>query len=136
VAWALLGRRDMATSPLQVSGVSLPLSTTARRQILRFAASFVWADCEVAESERRFLDDLARELDLADAPGEVARLLARPPTPEDVDPRGIPIPVADIIRQVALHAIAADGKVDPAEMTMFELLDDLLPRSPPGARDS
>jgi hypothetical protein len=117
VARALLRQNVMVTAAL---------SSTARKQVLRFAASFLWADLEIADAERRFLADLADELD---APGELADLLASPPEPEDVDPASVPPAVADVVRQAALRAIAADGRVERAEMTMFELLDDLLPRA-------
>src|SRR5262245_33581593 len=105
------------------------LSGEERMQVLRFAASFVWADCDVADSERSFLSQLASELDIADAPETVARLLLEPPVPEDVDPASVPPAVADVVRHAALRAIAADGRVHHDEMTMFELLDDLLPRA-------
>jgi hypothetical protein len=95
-------------------------------QVLRFAASFLWADFEVADAERRFLADLARELDVDDA---VAGLLEQPPTPEDIDPAAVHPSLAGVVRQAALRAIAADGRVCSEEMKMFELLDDLLPRS-------
>src|SRR5262249_18928628 len=100
------------------------LSVGDRIQVLRFAASFVWADLEVVDSERRFLADLARELHVVDAPHEVAGLLAKPPGPEDVDPAAVHPALADVVRHAALRAIAADGRVDPREMEMFELLDD------------
>src|SRR4051794_7190564 len=111
-----------------VTVASRPLSSFDRMRVLRFAALFLWADLEVVDSERRFLADLARELDVEDAPREVAGLLARPPTGEDIDPWEVPPAVADVVRQVALRAIAADGHVADEEMRMFELLDDLLPR--------
>jgi hypothetical protein len=117
VARALLRQNVMVTSAL---------SPADRKQVLRFAASFLWADLEIVDAERRFLTELAEELD---EPDEVARLLACPPEPEDVDPASVPPDVADVIRQTALRAIAADGNVEPEEMTMFELLDDLLPRA-------
>ena len=122
MARALLGQNVMVTAPLS-------LSSTDRRQVLRFAASFLWADLEVADSERRFFLDLARELEVSNAAGEVDGLLARPPVPEDVDPTSVPPAVADVVRQAALRAIAADGRVGSEEMKMFELLDDLLPRN-------
>lgn len=95
---------------------------------MRFAASFLWADFEMADSERHFLTQLARELEIEDASREVSQLLARPPVPEDVDPAEVTPAIADVVRQAALRAIAADGHVDDEEMQMFELLDDLLPR--------
>jgi hypothetical protein len=107
--------------------VTAALSSTDRKHVLRFAASFLWADLEIAESERRFLTELARELESNDPHEEVAGLLAHPPVPEEIDPASVPPALADVVRHAALRAIAADGKVDGEEMRMFELLDDLLP---------
>jgi hypothetical protein len=109
--------------------ITARLSPVDRLQVLRFAACFLWADLDVAEPERRFLTDLARELDIE--PAVAAELLARPPSADDVDPTGIGLDAANAIRHVALRAIAADGRVIDKEMKMFELLDDLLPRSEP-----
>jgi hypothetical protein len=118
-----------ALVPSRPATPALPaLSTTDRMQVLRFAASFLWADFEVADSERRFLADLAYELDVADATREVAALLTRPPYPEDIDPAEVHPALADVVRQAVLRAIAADGRVHDDEMKLFELLDDLLPR--------
>ena len=97
----------------------------AKLQLLRFAASFLWADLHVGEDERTFLLELADELGIDEA---TARALAmRPPQPDDVDPFRVDAALADGIRSVALRAIAADGRVLPKEMEMFDLLDELLP---------
>jgi hypothetical protein len=106
---------------------SVPLSADDRDKVLRFAASFLWADLEVVDDERRFLASLARELDVDDARAEA--LLSRPPVPEEIDPSDMSARTADVIRHVALRAIASDGEVREEEMQMFELLDDLMPRS-------
>jgi hypothetical protein len=106
---------------------SVPLSLDDRDKILRFAASFLWADLEVVDEERRFFASLARELEVDDA--RARDLLARPPLPEEIDPSDMSARTADVIRQVALRAIASDGEVREEEMQMFELLDDLMPRS-------
>jgi uncharacterized heparinase superfamily protein len=119
VAHALLGQNVMVTPSL---------SFADRKQVLHFAASFLWADFEVADSERRFLTELAQELEVNQTPEEIAGLLASPPTPEDVDPMTVPAAAADLVRRTALRAIAADGFVSNEEMSMFELLDDLLPK--------
>lgn len=105
------------------------LSLEEREKVLRFAASFLWADLEVAEEERAFFTSLARELEIDDA--RVDDLLARPPVPEEIDPNDLDATTADVIRHVALQAIASDGLVRDEEMQMFELLDDLMPRSDP-----
>jgi hypothetical protein len=106
---------------------SSSLSLDDREKVLRFAATFLWADLELADEERTFFTSLARELDVDDARAEA--LLSRPPTPEDIDPNQMTVATADIVRQVALRAIASDGEVHDLEMQMFELLDDLLPRA-------
>lgn len=104
------------------------LSAADRTKVLRFAASFLWADFEVADAERDFLATLAEELEIDDAPRELAVLFDRPPAPEEIDPAGVGPSVADTVRRAALRAIAADGHVDEREMRLFELLDDLLPK--------
>ena len=105
------------------SSQQLPL--IERERVLRFAAAFVWADLEVADSERSFLAMLARELGIDKAQAD--HLLEVPPLPEDVDPSVVGARAADTVRRVALQAIAVDGEVKEEEMSMFELLDDLLP---------
>ena len=107
-----------------------PLSCRDRARVLRFAASFLWADQEVVESERRFLFELARELGASDgegARGEIDALLERPPSIDALDPNGVPAESADVIRHAVLRAIASDGKVREEEMNLFDLLDALLP---------
>src|SRR5688500_18724444 len=103
-----------ASSP----GASSSLSAAARMTVLRFAASFLWVDFGGADSERGFLAELARELDIDDGPREVEDLLARPPIPEEIDPASVAPAVADVVRRAALRAIAADGRVEHDEMTM------------------
>jgi uncharacterized tellurite resistance protein B-like protein len=117
----LIGPEASPASPARV------LDDEERRKLLCFAASFAWADGEVAELERRFVEDLAARLGVANPPQAVAGLLAQPPAPGEVDPASVRPALASLIRRIALDVIAADGRVDRAEMTMFELLDDLLP---------
>lgn len=102
-----------------------PVCHTERLKLLRFAASFLWADLAIAESERTFLLELATELEIARA--DAQSLLERPPSPDDVDPARVGPRLAGAVRAVALRAIAADGLVAPKEMQLFDLLDALLP---------
>jgi hypothetical protein len=96
--------------------------------ILRFAASFLWADLEVDLAEHAFFVALARELGVPRASlPRVVDLLAAPPAAEDVDPTRVSPALARTVRDVALRAIASDGRVLPREMALFELLDELLP---------
>jgi hypothetical protein len=112
------------------SSPSIPFSSSlaSRLTVLRFAASFLWADLVLLESERVFLARLATELGIVPhARREIDDLLARPPPPEDVDPNCVSPALAAEVRRAALRAIAADGKVARAEMRLFYLLDELLP---------
>jgi hypothetical protein len=106
-----------------------PATGAEARALLAFAASFLWVDLQVAPIDRAFLLGLAVELGVS--PDDVQGLVARPPRPEEVDPTRVPPPLAAAVRQVALRAIAADGRVHQDEMTMFDLLDELLPADAP-----
>lgn len=101
------------------------LPSDDRVTALRFAASFLWADLEIAERERAFLTNLARELGV-DA--DIDALLTFPPIPEEIDPNTVSARTADLVRHVALRAIASDGQIREEELAMFDLLDELLPR--------
>lgn len=111
------------------------LPVADRLCVLRFAASFLWADLTVDLAEHAFFHDLVRELDLpgADLDGALDMLDA-PPAAEDVDPTRVSPALARTVRDVALRAIASDGRVAKREMEMFELLDELLPREDVAAR--
>ena len=106
--------------------LTCPDRHSEKLQLLRFASTFLWADLEVANSERAFMLELAKELEVDDA--DVLELLDQPPCPDDIDPNLVPQSLAESVRFVALRAIAADGHVAASEMAMFDLLDELLPR--------
>ena len=112
----------------------MPLPVADRLCLLRFAASFLWADLTVDLAEHAFFADLAQELGVphADLP-EVVQMLATPPDPEHVDPTRVSPALARTVREVALRAIASDGRVVPREMELFDLLDELLPSCAPSA---
>ena len=110
----------------------MTLPTADRLCILRFAASFLWADLSVDLAEHAFFVDLARELGVPDARlPEIVDLLNVPPDAEHVDPTRVSPKLAQTVRDVALRAIASDGKVLPREMELFDLLDELLPATAP-----
>ena len=108
------------------------LPSTDRLCLLRFAATFLWADLDVDLAEQAFFLDLARELGIPprSLPG-VIDMLASPPEAEDIDPTRVSPALAETVRNVALRAIASDGRVLPREMELFDLLDELLPRRAP-----
>jgi hypothetical protein len=108
----------------------MPLPTRDRLRILRFAASFLWADLNVDLEEEAFLLALAHELGVPPASlPAIVEMLASPPEPEQIDPTLVSPELAAAVRDVALRAIAADGRVMPREMELFDLLDELLPRA-------
>ena len=109
----------------------LPVSD--RLCVLRFAATFLWADLTVDLAEHSFFQDLARELGVPRASlPDVLDMLDMPPHAEDIDPTRVPPELARTVREVALRAIASDGHVATREMELFDLLDELLPSE--GAR--
>lgn len=110
----------------------LPLGASDDRLcILRFAATFLWADLELDLSEHVFFLDLASELGVPEASlPSMVDLLSSPPEPEDIDPTRVSPALAATVRNVALRAIASDGRVLPREMELFDLLDELLPQVP------
>jgi hypothetical protein len=109
----------------------LPPSTADRLCILRFAASFLWADLDVDLAEHAFFVTLAHELGMPRASlPSVMELLHAPPEAEHVDPTRVSPSLARTVRDVALRAIASDGRVLPREMELFDLLDELLPQVP------
>ncbi|HEY8072988.1 MAG TPA: hypothetical protein VIF62_02735 [Labilithrix sp.] len=102
----------------------MQIADTDRKSVLRFAASFLWADLDVAPSEHAFFRSLAKNL--GGAEGDVS--LDAPPSADSIDPTRVSPELADTVRDVALKAIAADGVVTEDEMELFDLLDELLPR--------
>jgi hypothetical protein len=107
------------------------LPTADRLCLLRFAASFLWADLHVDLAEHAFFLALAGELGVprSSLPAVFA-MLSAPPEPEEIDPTRVSPDLARAVRDVALRAIASDGRVAPGEMELFDLLDELLPRGP------
>jgi hypothetical protein len=98
--------------------------------VLRFASTFLWADLEVDLAEHAFFLDLASELGVPEGalPSVLDDLLSSPPEAEDIDPTRVSPALAATVRNVALRAIASDGRVLPREMELFDLLDELLPQ--------
>jgi hypothetical protein len=105
-----------------------PLLSDDRMCILRFAATFLWADLHVDLAEHAFFLDLARELGVPRRSlPSVVDMLSSPPEPEEIDPTRVSASLAATVRDVALRAIASDGRVETREMELFDLLDELLP---------
>ena len=86
------------------------LSSEERLRLMRFVCSFAWADLQVRQEERQLVGHLARKLGMPELEREqVARWLAHPPRPEEVDPQDIPVGHRQMFLTAARAVIAIDG---------------------------
>ncbi|HET6898079.1 MAG TPA: TerB family tellurite resistance protein [Vicinamibacteria bacterium] len=102
------------------------LSREERLRLLRFVASFAWADLTVRDEERAFLARLVRRMALeAEDVRQVAGWLAVPPSPDDVDPTEVPHVHRHLFVEAAREVVMADGEVAPEERAYLKLLEQL-----------
>lgn len=103
------------------------LDRDARLQLMKFVCSFAWADLDVNESERDYVHNLIKRLELDDEESAaVESWLSAPPDPEDVDPQEIPVAHREIFMKTMLEMIAADGELAEAETENYNLLSQLV----------
>jgi hypothetical protein len=103
------------------------LSPAARMDLLRFVCSFVWTDLAVTPAERDLVMRIAGTLQLTDAEvAQVKRWLEVPPSPEQVDPTTVPKEHRQMFLRAAELAIAADGRVVPAERDALAMFRELV----------
>lgn len=103
------------------------LSQEDRLRLVKFVCSFAWADLEIADTERRFVQKLMGRLKLApDERRLVNEWLEVPPHPEELDPAEIPREHRALFLSVAREMIAADGEVSDEESESFKLFEQLL----------
>ena len=109
-------------------GVKLrALSARDRLQLLKFVCSFVWADLDVAPSEKTFVLSLTQRLGLSDAEvRQVQAWLETPPPAEEVDPALVPPQHRRLFLEAIEEALTSDGAVTPPESESLELLRRLL----------
>ena len=106
------------------------LSSEERLRLMRFVCSFAWADLKVQQEERQMVGDLVRKLGMSELEREqVARWLAQPPLPEEIDPQDIPLKHRQMFLTAARAMIAIDGDIDPQEAATLELFEMLLPEA-------
>ena len=95
--------------------------------LLRFVCSFAWVDLEVRATERAFVSQLARRLDLdEDERRQVEGWLAKPPTPESVDPTLVPRKHRMRFIRAIESVIAIDGEISSLEREQLLLFAQLL----------
>lgn len=103
------------------------LSSEERLRLMKFVCSFVWADLEVKDSERKFVTKMAKKLHLdANESALVKAWLEVPPRPEEVDPTDIPREHRQLFLDTIRDAITADGEVSPDEWEELSLFEQLL----------
>jgi uncharacterized tellurite resistance protein B-like protein len=103
------------------------LSAKDRLQLMKFVCSFVWADLEVKDSERKFVARMVKKLRLDEAEAEqVKGWLRVPPRPEEVDPTTIPKAHRQMFLDTIRDVITADGEVAPDEWENLALFEQLL----------
>lgn len=103
------------------------LDSESRLRLVRFVCSFAWADLEIADTEKEFVRGLMGKLGLDAAErAEAEAWLEVPPRPEDIDPTDIPHDHRQVFLNTILQVVGADGVVDPAEVELLSLLEQLL----------
>jgi len=102
------------------------LSRDDRLRLMKFVCSFAWADLEIQDDERQFVDKMIAKLDLEEDRAQVERWLKSPPPAEEVDPTRVPRAHREILLDAAKAVFNADGVIDPKERESFELLEQLL----------
>jgi uncharacterized tellurite resistance protein B-like protein len=103
------------------------LSSEDRLRLMKFVCSFVWADLEVKDSERKFVTKMAKKLHLdANESKLVQAWLEVPPRAEDVDPTTIPREHRQLFLDTIRDVITADGEVAQDEWENLALFEQLL----------
>ncbi len=102
------------------------LTREDRLRLMKFVCSFAWADLEVQDDERAFVNKMIKELELEDDRAQIERWLRTPPPPEEVDPTRVPRAHRKLLLDAARAVFNADGVIDPKERENFELLEQLL----------
>ena len=102
------------------------LTREDRLRLMKFVCSFAWADLEIQDDERKFVDKMIEKLSLQDDRGKIEGWLKSPPTPEEVDPTRVPRAHRQLLLDAAKAVFNADGVIDPKERENFELLEQLL----------
>lgn len=102
------------------------LSRDDRLRIMEFVCAFAWADLEIRDAERAFILRLIERMQLQDDKAQIEAWLRHPPPAEEVDPTRVPAAHRELLLSAARELVQADGRLDPEEQEMFELLEQLL----------
>ncbi len=102
------------------------LDREERLRLMKFVCSFAWADLEIQDEERTFVNKMIERLELEDDREQVLRWLKHPPAPEEVDPTRVPAAHRALFVSAVEQLIAADDHIDEAEAENLELFKALL----------
>jgi uncharacterized tellurite resistance protein B-like protein len=98
-----------------------------RLRLMKFVCSFVWADLEVKDSERAFVERIVKRLRLdEDEAAQVKAWLEVPPRAEELDPTTIPKEHRQLFLDTIRDVIVTDGEVSAAEWENLSLFEQLL----------
>ncbi|MEZ4225975.1 MAG: TerB family tellurite resistance protein [Polyangiaceae bacterium] len=99
------------------------LDRAQRLQLLRFVCASAWADLEIKEGERAFVERLVKRMDLDDADRrEVEGWLHVAPPPSDVNPTQVPEEHRRLFFEAARAVLYADGHASDEEQAHLEEL--------------
>ena len=93
--------------------------------LVKFVCHFAWADGQVKESERRFINKLLIKLGLA-GNDQAARWLANPPPAYEMDPKKIPANHRQIFLETVRDIITIDGDLADRELESLKRFDMML----------
>jgi uncharacterized tellurite resistance protein B-like protein len=103
------------------------LSRQDRLRLMKFVCSFAWADLEIKDAERKFVEKMVKQLRLDDAEkAQVQSWLEVPPRAEEVDPTRIPAAHRQMFLDTIRDVITADGEVAKDEWENLTLFEQLL----------
>lgn len=102
------------------------LTREDRLRLMKFVCSFAWADLEIQDDERQFVNKMIAKLSLEEDRAQIEGWLRSPPPAEDVDPTRVPQKHRQLLLDAAKAVFNADGVIDPKERENFELLEQLL----------
>ena len=103
------------------------LSTKDKLRLMKFVCSFIWADLEVKESEKKFVTRLSKKLELSDDDiAQVKKWMKVPPRPEEIDPTHIPKEHRQLFLDTIRDVITADGEVAKDEWENLALFEQLM----------
>ena len=103
------------------------LSRQDRLRLMKFVCSFAWADLEIKDAERKFVEKMVKKLRLDEAEkAQVRSWLLVPPRAEEVDPTRIPAAHRQMFLDTIRDVITADGEVAKDEWENLTLFEQLL----------